>query len=87
MRPRVAAPGEEALLDLLSLDDALTRLAAYDERKAKMIELRYFAGLESKDVAEMYDVDVRTVQRDVKYALAWLKREMLGRTHEDHPSS
>ena len=58
------------------------------DRISTMIELRYFAGLESRDVAQMYDVDVRTIQRDVKYALAWLKREMLRSSgDEDLPVS
>jgi RNA polymerase sigma factor (TIGR02999 family) len=62
--------------ELLALDEALTRLAALDERQARVVELRYFAGLTSEETAEVLDVSVPTVQRDWRAARAWLAVEL-----------
>ncbi len=63
--------------ELLALDDALTALALVDERKAKVIELRYFAGLEHKEIAVAMNVHVNTVARDLRLGEAWLHRHLL----------
>ena len=60
--------------DLLNLDDALTELARTDERKGRVIELRYFGGLEIEEIAEVTSTSVATVGRDVRVGLAWLNR-------------
>ena len=62
--------------DLVALDDALLLLAAVDERKAKVIELRYFGGLSVEETASVLTVSVDTVMRDWKLAKAWLGREL-----------
>ena len=64
--------GDEPQADLLALDDALERLAAHQPRKARVIELFYFGGLTAEEVAEVVDVSVATVNRDLRMARAWL---------------
>jgi len=70
----VLAPQRGA--NLVALDDALTALAAVDERKAKIIELRYFGGLSVEETAEVLHVGPDTVMRDWRLAKVWLLREM-----------
>jgi len=62
--------------ELLALDEALERLAAIDERKAKVVEFRYFGGLSVEETAEVLDVSSITVTRDWNMAKAWLAREI-----------
>lgn len=62
--------------ELIALDEALERLAAVDERKSRVVELRYFGGLEIDEIAEVLKVSPITVMRDWKFAKAWLFREM-----------
>jgi len=68
--------------DLLALDEALTRLAEIDRQQAQIVELRFFAGMTSKEIAEVLQIGERTVDRDWAAAQAWLYRRMrpLGRT-------
>lgn len=66
----VAAP--EPALDLLALDEALIALARVDERYARVMELRYFAGCSVPEIAELTGRSVATVKRDWAYARAWL---------------
>lgn len=73
------APGRESALDpvdLLALDDALARLAALDPHKARLVELRYFAGLSIAEAAEALGVSPATVGRDWAIARMWLRREL-----------
>jgi RNA polymerase sigma factor (TIGR02999 family) len=60
--------------DILALDDALTALAELNPRKARVVELRYFAGLTIKETAEVLDVSEDTVARDWDFARPWLER-------------
>lgn len=62
--------------DLLALDSALTALAAFDPRKAKVVELRFFGGFTEQETAEALGVSSDTVLRDWKSAKLWLYREM-----------
>ena len=62
--------------DLVALDDALTALAATDERASRVVELRFFGGLSMEDAAEVLGVSPETVKRDWNWAKAWLLREM-----------
>ncbi len=71
----VAAEGEMSL-DLLALDQALTRLAALDPEHARIVELRFFAGLSIEESAEAMAISAATVKRGWNLARAWLKREM-----------
>lgn len=64
--------------ELLALDDAITALAKVDARKAKVIELRYFAGLSVEETGEMLGISVATVGREQRFAEAFLRREMSG---------
>ncbi len=63
-------------IDVLALDDALSRLAALSERQAKVVELRFFGGLEIEQVAEALDISPATVKRDWTFARTFLQREM-----------
>jgi RNA polymerase sigma-70 factor, ECF subfamily len=62
--------------DLVALDDALGALAAVDERKARVIELRFFGGLSVEETSTVLNVSVDTVMRDWKLAKVWLLREL-----------
>jgi len=66
----------DASADLVRLDDALHALAAIDERKARVVDLRFFAGLSVAEAAEVLGVSSKTVIRDWDFAKAWLQREM-----------
>ncbi len=65
--------------EVLALDQALDRLAVLEERQARVVELRFFGGLDSAETAELLGVSLRTVEGDWTHAKAWLRRE-LGRT-------
>lgn len=58
--------------DLVALDEALIKLAAFDQRKARVVELRFFGGLNVEETAELLDVSTNTVKRDWTTARAWL---------------
>jgi RNA polymerase sigma-70 factor (ECF subfamily) len=62
--------------DFAALDDALRALTQVDERKSRVVELRFFGGLSVEETAEVLDVSVETVMRDWKLAKAWLLREL-----------
>jgi len=74
--PEIAAPDATDAVDVLALDDALKKLAALDERKAKVVELRWFAGLSVEETAEALASSPATVKRDWEFARAWLLREL-----------
>ena len=63
--------------DLVALDDALTTLSAIDERKARVIEMRFFGGLTAEETAAVLDVSRETVLRDWRLGRAWLMRQLL----------
>ena len=70
-------------VNLVALDDALTALSAVDERKSKVVELKFFGGLNVEETAEVLHVSSDTVVRDWKLAKMWLLRELNQRTgHE-----
>lgn len=66
----------ERSADLIALDDALQTLEKLDPRQARVVELRFFAGLSQEEVAEALNVSVGTVRRDWSLAEAWLFREL-----------
>jgi RNA polymerase sigma factor (TIGR02999 family) len=70
------AGGEIGLDRLLSLNDALDRLAEHDGRQARVVELRYFGGLKVEEVAEVLGLSKRTVEAYWTHARAWLLREL-----------
>ena len=63
-------------LDLVAFDEALTRLAEIDERKAQVVELRFFGGLSVEEAAEFLKVSDITIMRESKMAKAWLHRAL-----------
>jgi RNA polymerase sigma factor (TIGR02999 family) len=62
--------------ELLDLDDALAKLAQEDPQKAKLVELRFFAGLSPEEAAQVLGVSVASANRHWRYARAWLHRQM-----------
>jgi RNA polymerase sigma factor (TIGR02999 family) len=72
VEPAVHAPG----IDLLALDDALSRLQRKDKRKADLVKLRFFAGLSNEEAAAALGISSSTADNDWAYARAWLRLEM-----------
>jgi RNA polymerase sigma-70 factor (ECF subfamily) len=66
----------EPVVDVIAVHDALERLAAFDDRRARVLELRFFAGLDRKEIAEVLGISERMVKRDLVVAQAWLRREL-----------
>ena len=62
--------------DILDLDEALNRLAGVDERKAKVIELRYFGGMSREEIGDVAGLTIATVKRDLRLGEAWLRRDL-----------
>jgi RNA polymerase sigma factor (TIGR02999 family) len=69
-----SSPGRTA--ELIALDEALLALAKLDERKCRLIELRYFGGLTAEETAEVMGISLRTVHREWDLARSWLWREL-----------
>lgn len=62
--------------DIVALDEALSALAAIDDRKSRVVELRFFGGLSVEETAEVLEVSPETVMRDWRLAKSWLLREL-----------
>jgi RNA polymerase sigma factor (TIGR02999 family) len=77
--PELAA---ERAPDLVALDDALNALARVDERKSRVVEMRFFGGLSVEETAEVLKVSPDTVMRDWRLAKAWLLRELSGEEND-----
>ena len=79
---RVTLVGDEAIaapeIDLLALHEALRRLAEFDARKERIVELRYFGGLTIEEAAEVVGISKATVVREWTIAQAWLRAELSG---------
>lgn len=73
----VVIAAEGLNINLVSLDEALTRLAAVDPRQGRIVELRFFGGLSVEETAEVLRVSAATVKNDWSVAKAWLHRELL----------
>ena len=82
----VEATTESPKLDLLALDEALSRSATLHPRKAELIKLRFFAGLTNRQAALALGISVSTAKEDWVYAKTWLRVEMGGRGHGSPPS-
>jgi RNA polymerase sigma-70 factor, ECF subfamily len=76
------AVGNEPGLDLVALDGALEALAKFDERKSRVIEMRFFGGLTVDETAAVLHVSPATVMGDARLAKAWLRRELRGLAHD-----
>ena len=72
----VALVSNDRAAELVALDDALTTLAKLDERKGRVVELRYFGGLSVEEAAAVLGISVDTVTRDWRRAKAFLRREL-----------
>jgi RNA polymerase sigma factor (TIGR02999 family) len=66
----------EKSAELLALDEALDRLASQDERQARIVEMKYFVGLDIEEIAQVLGTSPRTVKRDWTMARAWLHQEV-----------
>ncbi len=73
----VAGVGQRDI-DIIALDEALTRLAQLDAQQSRIVELRFFAGLSIEDTSEVMKISPATIKRDWAMARAWLYREMHG---------
>jgi RNA polymerase sigma-70 factor, ECF subfamily len=67
---------EKRAVRLIALDEVLDELAARDTRKGRIVELKFFGGLTTKEIAEVLQVSSSTVENDWRMARAWLYREM-----------
>lgn len=65
-------------VDLLALDQALQQLTSTDARAAKVIEMSYFAGMQREEIAEVLEVSPATIDRDLRFARAFLNRQLAG---------
>jgi RNA polymerase sigma factor (TIGR02999 family) len=72
----VAIVSEERTAGIVALDDALNTLSNVDQRKSRIVELRFFGGLSIEETAAVLEVSLGTVMRDWTLAKAWLRREM-----------
>ena len=61
---------------LLALEDAMQALAKFDAQKARLVEMRFFGGLTAEESAQIFELPVQTVRRELRVAQAWLKREL-----------
>jgi RNA polymerase sigma factor (TIGR02999 family) len=78
-QPLDALAAPEIDVEVEALDEALQKLAAADPIKARLVELRYFAGLTSEQAAKVLDISPSTADRHWTYARAWLRSEVRGR--------
>jgi RNA polymerase sigma factor (TIGR02999 family) len=73
---RIDLPSNNRTVDLLAVDQALDRLAAFDKRKAHILELRFFSGLTEEEIGAAIGISVATIRRDLRLAESWLQREL-----------
>ena len=79
-----AGPADHGQPDLTAVDEALVELEARDARKARAVELRYFAGLTNDEIAEVLGISRPTVERDLRMAKAWLSNHLRPRKEPAH---
>ncbi|MBS1795702.1 MAG: sigma-70 family RNA polymerase sigma factor [Acidobacteria bacterium] len=68
--------GAQKAVDVLALDEALVNLEKFDPRKSRVVELRFFGGLTEREIAEILQVNEKTIRRDWTMAKMWLHREL-----------
>ena len=76
LREDIYAVARGESLDLLALDEALSRLATFDLQQARIVELKFFGGLEISEIAEALSISSATVKRDWNSAKVWLRHEL-----------
>jgi RNA polymerase sigma factor (TIGR02999 family) len=74
----IAVPAPAVSFDVLALHEALERLSTYDTRKAQLVELHFFGGLNQEEAAEALGVSIRTVERELRSARALLRHDLQG---------
>jgi RNA polymerase sigma factor (TIGR02999 family) len=67
---------ESRSTDLLALDEALEELAKHDERQTRIVEMRFFGGMTTAELADVLGISTRTVEREWRMARAWLRRQI-----------
>lgn len=72
---------DEAARDIIALNDALDALTRLDERKSRILELRYFGGLTASEIAEVMGLSEATIGREMKFAYAWLHQAVAADSH------
>ncbi len=75
---------EQPAPDIVSLDEALSKLLKIDERKSRAIELKFFGGLTTEEIGQVLGISVATVGRELRLGQAWIRREMLRHTSNPH---
>ena len=78
-----AAVTEARAAELLAVDEALEKLTAMDERKGRIVELRFFGGLTEEETAEVIGVSLPTAQREWRAAKAWLRRMLTDEENDE----
>ena len=68
----------EPLHDMIELDEALKRLTIHHERPSRVVELHYFGGMSYREIAEHLTISEATVDRDLRFARAWLQHNLVG---------
>ncbi|MEW6364632.1 MAG: sigma-70 family RNA polymerase sigma factor [Acidobacteriota bacterium] len=79
----MAASAEQRGVDVIALDDALKSLAVFDPRQSRIVELRFFGGLNNGEIAEVLGISVATVKREWTMARAWLHEQLVA--SKNHP--
>jgi RNA polymerase sigma factor (TIGR02999 family) len=79
--------GKGSTANFVALDDALNALAAFDERKCRVVELRFFGGLNVRETADVLKVSPETVLRDWRLAKVWLLQEMGREQQQERPAA
>jgi RNA polymerase sigma factor (TIGR02999 family) len=71
-------PSGQSVVDMVALDDALSRLAEVDGRAARIVELRFFGGLTNDEVAQVLDLSTRMIEKEWRRTRAWLSAQLAG---------
>ena len=73
---QISSSNEKRSNEIVALDEALNRLSALDERKSRVVELKYFGGLTNEEIAEVLKISPETAKRDWRFSRTWLLREL-----------
>ena len=66
-------------LDVVAVDQALERMASFDQRKAQILELKFFGGMTEEEIAEALGISVRTLGRELRLAKAWMAQALVAK--------